>query len=86
MAGVIGVAGTAIICGLIAFLVTYALVVEVAAFAGDRTVFAATVIALTVMMIAAVLVKPVITQWEFRAAAVWHNGPDPNTTRGGHLP
>jgi hypothetical protein len=48
---------------LIAFLVSYALLVEVAEFTRERSVFTGTIIALTVILIAAALAGPVIGRW-----------------------
>jgi hypothetical protein len=50
-------------CGLIAFLVSYALLVEVAELKREHSFFAGTVVALTVLWIASVLASPVIGLW-----------------------
>ena len=57
-----GPAAVVVVCPLIAFLVSYALFVEVASFRRERTVFAGTLVALTVLLIAASLVAP-IRKW-----------------------
>jgi hypothetical protein len=54
------------ISGSIAFLVTYAFLVEVEAFTRNRTLLAGATVAVTVAMIAAVLAGPVIGQWALR--------------------
>jgi xanthine/uracil permease len=52
-----------LICGLIAFLVSYALLVETAELKRERSFFAGTIVALTVILIAAALARPVIGKW-----------------------
>ena len=60
---IFGPTAAIILCGLIAFLVSYALLVEVAEFRRERTLFAGTIIAVTVVLIAAALAKPAINHW-----------------------
>jgi xanthine/uracil permease len=56
-------AAVVFICGLIAFLVSYALLVEIAELKRERSFFAGMIVALTVLLIAAALAKPVIGKW-----------------------
>jgi len=63
MDDIFGLFLTAVICGSIAFLVTYAMLVEVTALMRERTLLAGTIVAVIVILIAAALTKPLMSRW-----------------------
>ena len=68
-------AAVVLLCGLIAFLVSYTLLVEVAEFRRERTLLAGTIIAVTVVLIAAALAKPAISHWASSIDRARHTQP-----------